>query len=196
MTAHVSQTAANTPGSSLAGLASLLADRKLPPVDLWNPPFCGKIDMRIARDGTWFYLGSPIGRPAMVKMFSSVLRREADGSFVLVTPVERVGITVDDAPFIAVEAYTESAGRSRKFGFRLNTDDAVLVDALHPLRVQFDPATDEPRPYVHVRGGMDALINRSVFYDLVDWAIADQEPGAVLGLWSNDRFFPIDGTEA
>jgi uncharacterized protein len=194
MTRETSNTVKNTPGSSLAGLAKLMADAKSPPVELWNPAFCGMIDMRIARDGTWFYLGTPIGRPPMVKLFASVLRKEADGSFVLVTPVEKVGITVEDAPFIAVEAMTEGAGRDRRLGFRLNTDDAIIVDAAHKLRVQFDPKTQEPRPYVHVRRGMEALISRSVFYELVAWAMAEATPDSTLGLWSNGVWFPIDGS--
>ncbi len=194
MTTQSSSTDA-APGSSLAELARMLGDRKLPPVEKWNPPFCGMIDMRIARDGTWFYLGTPIGRPAMVKLFASVLRREPDGSFVLVTPVERVGITVEDAPFLAIEAFSEGAGHDRKLGFRLNTEDAVIVDAAHPLTVRVDPVTEEPRPYVHVRGGLEARIVRSVFYELVDWGLAEQEAGP-LGLWSHDRFFPLDGSAA
>jgi uncharacterized protein len=196
MTAKASNPATNTPGSSLAGLAKLMADQKLPPVDKWNPPFCGMIDMRIARDGTWYYLGSPIGRLPMVKLFSSVLRKEPDGSFVLVTPVERVGIIVEDAPFLAVEAFNDGKEKTRRFGFRLKTDDAVEVDLDHGLRLQFDPATEEPRPYVHVRGGMEALINRSVFYELVAWAMDEQQPGGPLGLWSNGIWFPLDGSKA
>jgi uncharacterized protein len=196
MTAHTSNSATNTPGSSLANLARLLADRKLPPVEQWNPAFCGDIDMRIARDGTWFYLGTPIVRPPMVKLFASVLRKEADGSYVLVTPAEKVGITVEDAPFIAVEAFSEGDGKARRFGFRLNTDDAVMVDADHRLRVKFDPVSQEPRPYVHVRRGMEALINRSVFYEIVAWAMADQKDNQTLGLWSNGVWFPIDGSGA
>ncbi len=183
------------PGSSLAELARMLGDRKLPPVETWNPPFCGMIDMRIARDGTWYYLGTPIGRPAMVKLFASVLRREPDGSFVLVTPVERVGLTVEDAPFLAVELFSEGVGRARQMGFRLNTEDAVIVDAAHPLTVRIDPATEEPRPYVHVRGGLEARIVRSVFYELVELGLAEQQ-GGTLGLWSHDRFFPLDGSAA
>jgi uncharacterized protein len=103
---------------------------------------------------------------------------------------------VEDAPFIAVEAMTEGAGRDRRLGFRLNTDDAIMVDAIHKIRVQFDPETQEPRPYVHVRRGMEALISRSVFYELVAWAMADATPDATLGLWSNGVWFPIDGSGA
>jgi uncharacterized protein len=181
------------PGASLAGLAATMADRKLPPVDLWNPAYCGPIDMRIASDGTWYYLGTPIGRPAMVRLFASILRREPDGSHVLVTPVEKVGITVDDAPFVAVELISEGVGPARQMAFRLNTDEMVMVDASHPICVIIDPVTEAPRPYVAVRGGMRALINRAVFYELV--ALADSEcgDGKIFGLWSNDDFFKLDG---
>ncbi len=184
----------SAPGASLASLAAAMQNRTLPPVHLWNPAYCGPIDMRIASDGTWFYLGTPIGRPAMVKLFASILRREADGSYVLVTPVEKVGITVDDAPFLAVELISEGEARARVMGFRLNTDDMVMVDADHPIRVTIDAVTQAPRPYVMVRDGMEALINRAVFYELV--ALADSEtscnPG--FGLWSHDIFFALDGS--
>jgi uncharacterized protein len=182
-------------GHSLAAIAAALADRKLPPVDQWNPPYCGPIDMRIARDGTWYYLGSPIGRAAMVKLFSTVLRRDADGGYYLVTPVEKLGIQVDDAPFVAVEVLSEGAGRERSLGFRLNTDDHVLAGADHRIRVDIDPETQEPSPYIHVRGRLEALINRPVFYELVE--LAYQESGAmsdVLGLWSQGIFFELGRT--
>jgi uncharacterized protein len=181
------------PGASLAGLAAAMQNRKLPPVDQWNPAYCGPIDMRIACDGTWYYLGTPIGRPAMVKLFASILRRESDGSYVLVTPVEKVGITVDDAPFVAVELITEGAGEARQMGFRLNTEDMVMVDADHPIRVTIDPTTQAPRPYVMVRGAMEALINRAVFYELVALADAESETQKGFGLWSRGRFFALDG---
>jgi uncharacterized protein len=196
MTLQTSNSELTKAGSSLAGLAQLFSDRKLPPVETWNPPFCGNIDMRIARDGTWFYLGTPIGRPAMVKLFSSVLRREADGTYVLVTPVERVGIQVEDAPFIAVEVMSEGEGQNRKLGLRLNTEDAVIVDAAHRLRVQINPETQEPRPYVLVRGGLEARVARSVFYEMIDLALAEQTIGKPLGLWSTGAFFPLDGSGA
>jgi uncharacterized protein len=194
MTTQSSTSTTKTTGSSLSSLASLFATQKLPPVDSWNPPFCGDIDMRIARDGTWFYLGTPIGRPAMVKLFASVLRREPDGSYVLVTPVEKVGITVEDAPFLAVELFSEGTGRGRKVGFRLNTEDAVLLDEAHGLRVTIDPKTEEPRPYLHVRKGLEALVSRSVFYELVEYAYLERSDSYPLGIWSYDRFFPIDGS--
>jgi uncharacterized protein len=182
------------PGASLASLAAAMADRKLPPVDQWNPAYCGPIDMRIASDGTWYYLGTPIGRPAMVKLFASILRREPDGSHVLVTPVEKVGITVDDAPFVAVELISEGAGNTRQMAFRLNTDDMVMVDTEHPLFVRIDAVTQAPRPYVMVRGGMKALINRAVFYELVALAEHECGEGDAFGLWSKDHFFKLDGS--
>jgi uncharacterized protein len=184
----------SAPGASLATLAAALKDRKLPPVDQWNPAYCGPIDMRIAADGSWYYLGTPIGRPAMVQLFASILRREPDGSYVLVTPVEKVGIKVDDAPFLAVELITEGVGAARRMGFRLNTEDVVMVDQQHPIRVQVDPVSQAPRPYVMVRGGMEALINRAVFYELV--ALADAECDAVqrFGLYSDGVFFALDGS--
>jgi uncharacterized protein len=182
-----------SPGASLASLAATLQNRKLPPVEQWNPAYCGPIDMRIASDGSWYYLGTPIGRPAMVKLFASILRREADGSYVLVTPVEKVGITVDDAPFVAVELITQGSGGERQMGFRLNTDDMVMVDAHHPIRVAIDSATQTPRPYVMVRGGMEALINRAVFYELVALADAESDTQKGFGLWSHGQFFALDG---
>jgi uncharacterized protein len=194
MTTQSSTSTTNSAGSSLSGLASLFAAQKLPPVETWNPPFCGDIDMRIARDGTWFYLGTPIGRPAMVKLFASVLRREPDGSFVLVTPVEKVGIKVEDAPFIAVEVFSEGRDKDRTVGFRLNTEEAVLLDEAHGLRVLIDAKTEEPRPYIHVRKGLEALVARSVFYELVEWAYAEKSDDTPLGIWSYGRFFPIDGS--
>jgi uncharacterized protein len=185
----------SAPGASLASLAAAIQNRKLPPVDQWNPAYCGPIDMRIASDGTWYYLGTPIGRPAMVKLFASILRRESDGSYVLVTPVEKVGIVVDDAPFVAVELITEGAGEQRQMGFRLNTEDMVMVDTDHPIRVAIDPATQAPRPYVMVRGAMEALINRAVFYELVALADAERETQKGFGLWSRAVFFALDGSQ-
>jgi hypothetical protein len=135
----------------------------LPPVHLWNPPHCGDIDMRIARDGTWFYQGTPIGRPALVKLFSTILRHDDDG-YVLVTPVEKVGITVDDAPFVAVDFQR----KGNDLVFETNVGDRVTADADHPIRVTRDPATGEPAPYVLVRDRLEALIDRKSFYRLVD----------------------------
>ncbi|AYF86082.1 DUF1285 domain-containing protein [Pseudomonas sp. DY-1] len=161
------------------------------PVHLWNPPFCGDIDMRIARDGTWYYLGTPIGRKPMVKLFSSVIRRDGEGYF-LVTPVEKVGIKVDDAPFVAVELRVEGAGQEQKLRFVTNVDDEVVAGAVHPLRVELDPQTQEPSPYVLVRTNLEALIHRNVFYELVDLAVPREIDGITwLGVWSGGEFFSI-----
>ncbi|MGL4543347.1 MAG: DUF1285 domain-containing protein [Polymorphobacter sp.] len=170
----------------LAEVARLLAARQLPPVELWNPPHCGASDMRISRDGTWYHGGTPIGRPARVKLFSTILRREADGSFVLVTPVEKLDIDVEDAPFVAVEMTSDGAGATRRFGFRLNTDEFVIAGPDHPVRVE-TAADGTPRPYVRVRAGLDALINRPVFYEMVGLAL--DEGTSPPGLWSAGCFF-------
>ena len=143
-----------------------LPGRGLPPVERWNPPYCGQIDMRIAADGTWFHNGSPIRRPALVKLFSTILRREPDGRIVLVTPVECVGITVEDAPFVAVEMAVEDAGDARRIAFRTNVDDLVSLDADHALRFEQD-SEGGLRPYIHVRRGLWALLTRALTYDLV-----------------------------
>src|SRR3954463_8356055 len=136
-------------GLSLADIARLSAEKKLPPVEQWNPTHCGDSDMRIARDGTWFHQGSPIGRAAMVRLFSTILRREPDGRFVLVTPVEKLDIDVEDAPFVAVELKSEGEGKARSLAFRLNTGDLVVAGPQHALR--FEAGEDGPRPYVEVR---------------------------------------------
>ena len=173
-------------------LAQLPAKGKgLPPVHLWNPEFCGHIDMRIARDGSWYYLGTPIGRPAMVKLFASIMRRDGD-DYVLVTPVEKVGITVDDAPFVAISVRVEGVGDQQQLIFTTNVEDEVIASKDNPLRVELDPVTQEPSPYVHVRAGLEALIHRNVFYELVELGVV-QEVGGVnwLGVYSSGEFFPI-----
>jgi hypothetical protein len=139
--------------------------RGLPPVERWNPDFCGSIDMRIAADGTWFYLGTPIGRPALVKLFSSVLRRDGD-DYVLVTPVEKLGIVVEDAPFQAVEMAVEGEGESRSIAFRTQVDDLVNVGSEHAIRFERE-AGDGLKPYVHVRRGLWARVTRALSYDLL-----------------------------
>lgn len=175
-------------GRSLAELTALLGQGKLPPVHLWNPTHCGPSHMRIAADGTWFHEGSPIGRKELVKLFSTILRREPDGGFVLVTPVEKLDIEVEDAPFIAVEATSEGEGRERRLIFRMNTDDLVAAGPEHVLRVE-TAADLTPRPYLHVRAGLEALVNRAVFYQLADLALA--EAASPPGLWSDGAFFPF-----
>jgi hypothetical protein len=166
--------------------------RKKPPVHLWNPPFCGQIDMRIARNGSWHYMGSPIPRPAMVKLFASILRREPDDSYVLVTPVEKCGIRVDDAPFVAVEATAAGEGEARLIAFRTNVDDIVPLDAGHPLRVEVNAETGEPSPYVLVRDRLEALIARPVYYQLVEMAEERIVDGrTMLGVQSAGQFFAL-----
>lgn len=173
---------------SLADIARLASENKLPPVASWNPTHCGHSDMRIARDGTWFHQGSPIGRQAMVKLFSTILRREPDGSHVLVTPVEKLDIEVEDAPFQAVEMKAEGSGEAMRLAFRLNTDDLVTAGPDHALR--FAETEEGPRPYLHVRGGMEALIARPVYYALAEIALANGSTPA--GVWSNGAFFPLE----
>ena len=153
------------------------------PVDQWHPPFCGAIDMRIAADGTWFYQGSPISRPALVTLFASILRRDPDG-YVLVTPVECVGISVDDVPFLAVEMARDEGGALH---FRTNVDDLVAVDADHPLRFETD-ADGGLKPYVRVRGDLWARLTRALVHDLVELA---EERNGLFGVPSGDQFFPI-----
>lgn len=176
----------------LGAIIKQIEGQKHPPVHLWNPEFCGDLDMRIARDGTWFYLGSPIGRKPLVKLFSGVIRYDEDGKYYLVTPVEKIGITVDDAPFVAVEMFVEGEGRERVISFRTNVDDFVIMDAEHPFRLEIDPETKEPSPYVRVRANLDALINRPVFYDLVNLAAEENIEGeARFGFWSSGQFFEL-----
>ncbi len=179
--------------ASLAEIARAVAAKRLPPVDSWNPAHCGDSEMRIAADGTWFHQGSPIGRQALVRLFSTVLRREADGSHVLVTPVEKLSIEVEDAPFLAVDLSTTGSGKDRTLVFRLLSDDVVIAGPEHPLRIE-TAADGTPRPYLHVRGSPDraleALINRPVFYQLAELALAEQTTtSAPLGLWSGGMFF-------
>lgn len=163
----------------------------LPPVHLWNPPFCGDLDMRIARDGTWFYLGTPIGRPELVRLFSTILRKDGD-EFFLVTPVEKVGITVDDAPFVAVDFESEQQVGHQVLVFETNVGDKVVAGADTPIRVERDPKTGEPSPYVRVRANLDALIDRKSFYRLVDIGSHHLVGGERwFGVWSADIFFPI-----
>ena len=170
--------------------------RSLPPVHLWNPPFQGEIDMRIRRDGVWEYLGTPINRPAMVRLFSTILRREPDGRYVLVTPVEMVGITVEDAPFIAVELAVRGEGPSQDLVFRTNVDDIVTAGEGHAIRLVYDPKTGDPRPYLHVRAGLEALIARPVYYELAELA-SEHDMGGVphVGVWSGGVFFPFVSAE-
>lgn len=157
---------------------------------------CGDFDMRIARDGTWYYRGSPIGRKPLVRLFSTVLRRDEAGGYWLVTPVERGRILVDDAPFVAVAMEVAGEGAGRQLTFTTNLDHVVAAGSDHPIRVAIDPDTGEPSPYVLVRDGLEALIARPVFYDLVELA---EERGTAgtgeLGVWSGGRFFTLGRME-
>ena len=166
---------------SLAEVARLAQAQRLPPVERWNPDHCGHSGMRIARDGSWHHEGSPIRRPEMVRLFSTILRREPDGGFVLVTPVEKLDIDVEDAPFVAVELKSEGEGEARSLAFRLNTGDVVVAGAEHRLRL------DGERPYLEVRGGLDALIARPAYYELAELALAEG------GVWSGGVFFALAG---
>ena len=173
---------------SLAEIARLAEENRLPPVASWNPEHCGDSDMRIARDGTWYHQGSPIGRPAMVRLFSTILRREPDGRFVLVTPVEKLDIHVEDAPFQAIEMKREGEGETMSLAFHLNTGDIVTADAAHALR--FQETSEGPRPYLHVRAGLEALVARPVYYELAEIALSNGS--APPGVWSNGAFFALE----
>ncbi len=168
---------------SLASAARAAGKKGLPPVEKWNPPFCGDIDMRIARDGTWFYMGTPIGRKEMVKLFSTIIRKDDDDYF-LVTPVEKVGIIVDDAPFVAVDFTVTPDG----IEFVTNVEDTALAGAEHPIRVERDPETGEPSPYVLIRRNLWALIDRKSFYRLVELG---ETRGDMFGIPSGDSFFEV-----
>ncbi|WP_422037346.1 DUF1285 domain-containing protein [Roseibium sp.] len=179
------------------GLKALMSradgkDRSLPPVEKWNPPFCGDLDIRIARDGTWFYLGSPIGRQPLVKLFASVLRRDADGKHYLVTPVEKIGITVDDAPFLAVEMAVTGTGEEQGLTLRTNLGELVKVGAGHPLRFEKETDSGGLKPYALVRGRLEALFTRALMYQLAELIVEREAPGGTeTGIWSEGSFFPI-----
>jgi hypothetical protein len=177
-----------SPAARFAELLALAGSGKRLPVEQWHPRHCGHSAMRIAADGTWFHEGTPIGRPELVRLFSTILRREADGSHVLVTPAEKLDIDVEDAPFLAVDADSQGEGRARQLLFRLNTDDVIACGPEHALDVRVD-ADGTPRPYLHVRGGLLALVNRATFYRLADLALAEATDPP--GLWSNGAFFPF-----
>lgn len=172
---------------SLVASIKATKTRGLPPVDKWDPAFCGDLDMQIKRDGTWFYQGTPIGRPGLVKLFASILKREGDDYF-LVTPVEKVGITVEDAPFLAIDFEAEGEGTDQVLTFVTKTDDVTVAGPDAPIRVERDPETGEPSPYVLVRRNLEALIDRKSFYRLVD--IGTHHEGW-FGVWSKGEFFGI-----
>ena len=175
----------------LAGTVKTASRKGPPPVHLWDPAYCGEIDMRIAADGTWFYQGTPIGRPALVKLFASILKREGEKYF-LVTPVEKCGIVVEDAPFMAVELQVADDGARRQLCFRTNVDDWVVCGAGHPLRFEQDAATSGLKPYIHVRSDLWAKVTRAVFYDLVDLGEAREIAGTrMFGVTSAGEFYAM-----
>jgi len=176
---------------SITGELTRATAKGLPPVERWNPPFCGDLDMRIAADGTWFYLKTPIGRPALVKLFASVLKREGDKYF-LVTPVEKCGIQVEDAPFLAVELNVEETGGGRVLHFRTNVDDWVACGCQHALRFEPEVGTGGLKPYLHVRRDLWAKVTRALFFDLVELGEEREVDGAVMfGVVSMGQFFPM-----
>ncbi|MDE1933261.1 DUF1285 domain-containing protein [Bradyrhizobium sp.] len=181
-------------GLTAAAKVAATAGKGLPPVHLWNPPFCGDLDMRIAADGTWYYMGTPIGRPALVRLFSTILKRE-EGKYFLVTPVEKVGIRVDDVPFLAVEMIKEPGEQGDCLRFRTNVDDWVVCDSAHPLRFEAS-AEGGLTPYLHVRADLWAKITRALYYDLVDIGEARMVDGReMFGVASAGAFFAMADAE-
>jgi len=174
-------------GLSFAELEKLIAERRLPPVDKWNPDHCGDSEMRIARDGTWYHQGAPITRPAMVRLFSTVLRREADGSHVLVTPVEKLAIEVESTAFRAVEMTLQGEGDHRRIALKLDSGDALVVGPDHPLTIV--DTESGPSPRVAVRHGLEAELSRPIYYELAEAALA--EGGDPPGIWSDGSFFTL-----
>jgi len=182
---------AEAQSNSIGGLEALIkaqAGKGPAPVEKWNPPYCGDIGMSIRADGVWLYQNSPIGRMPLVKLFASVLRKDEDGKHYLVTPAEKIDIAVDDAPFLAVEMQVAGAGRDQRLTFRTNVDDIVEAGAGHPIRFVVEPGSEGLKPYVLVRGRLEALVTRALYYDLVELA-ANESRG--LGLWSAGTFFPM-----
>jgi len=182
---------ASPSAESLASAARTATKKGPAPVHLWNPPFCGDLDMRIARDGTWFYLGTPIGRQPLVRLFSSILKREGE-RYYLVTPVEKVGITVDDAPFVATDFTAAGEGRDQRLTFVTGVGDEATAGPDNPIRVARDPADGEPAPYVLIRRNLEALIDRKSFYRLVELGAEHEVDGLrQFGVWSGGAFFPF-----
>ena len=176
----------------IGGLEALIraqATREPAPVEQWDPPCCGDIGLSIRADGVWLYRDSPIARPALVKLFAGVLRKDADGRHYLVTPAEKIDVAVDDAPFLAVEMEVRGAGASQSLIFRTNVDDVVEAGLEHPIRFEIETGSEGLKPYLHVRGRLEALVTRALYYDLVELAVEHDSHG--LGLWSGGQFFPL-----
>lgn len=185
--------AADANTNRISGLEALIRARggKGPaPVETWNPPYCGDIGMAIRADGVWLYQGSPIGRMPLVKLFAGVLRKDADGKHYLVTPAEKVDVAVADAPFLAVEMEVRGSGRDQSLVFRTNVDDIVTAGLEHPIRFAVESGSEGLKPYLLVRGRLEALVTRALYYDLVEMA-ANDGPAGELGLWSAGAFFPM-----
>jgi len=188
---------ANTPSAEgiAAAARAAIKSKTFPPVMSWNPPFCGDLDIRIARNGTWYYLGTPIGRFELVKLFSSILKIE-DGKYFLVTPIEKVGIKVDDAPFVAVDFNEIEITGEKALKFETQVGDEVIASDKNPIRVVRDAVSDEPAPYIHIRNGLDALIDRKTFYRLIDIGQHKKyENDDWFGIESASAFFPIIKSE-
>lgn len=175
-------------GLSLSDLQQAIADRRLPPVEKWNPTHCGDSDMRIARDGTWYHQGAPIRRPEMVRLFSTILRREPDGSHVLVTPVEKLSIEVETTAFRAISVRSDGEGPARRLAFSLDSGDAVILGRDHPLTIV--TTQSGPSPRLAVRHGLEAELARPVYYELAELALAEGNDPP--GLWSDGQFFPLE----
>ena len=175
-------------GQSLAELAARISERSLPPVERWNPEHCGNSEMRIARDGTWYHQGNPIGREAMVRLFATVLRRETDGSHVLVTPVEKLSIQVEATAFRALAMTMEGESEERRIAFALDSGDAVIAGPDHPLSVIATP--DGPSPRIAVRHGLEAELARPLYYELAEIALAEGHDPP--GIWSDGAFFALE----
>lgn len=197
--AYLKAMTADAPKAGLEGVAQAAqialggaaGARGLPPVHLWHPEHCGEIDIRIRKDGVWFHEGAPIGREALVRLFSTVLRLDPDG-YHLVTPAEKLRIQVEDAPFIAVRVDRVEGREGEALKFLTNVGDVVEAGPDNAIRVETDPVTGQPRPYLHVRRGLEALIARPVFYELAELAQPrDTAQGAVFGVSSNGAWFPI-----
>ena len=163
-----------------------------PPVEKWNPEHCGEIGLEIKSDGTWYYMDSPIGRKRLVNLFARILRKEKDGSYVLVTPVEKIVIKVEDVPFVAIDVSVEGLNKNKILKFTTNTGDTVIASKDYPIRVEIDKKTKEPSPYILVRSNLEAKISRSVFYELIEIA---EHFNDKFGVWSGGTFFPFSNSK-
>ena len=178
----------------IAGLEALLKSQGgqgPAPVERWHPPYCGDIGLEILRDGTWLYQRSPIGRKPLMQLFARVLRKDDDDRTYLVTPAEKVDVKVHDAPFLAVEMEVRNPGPAQSLVFRTNVDDIVTCGAEHPMRFEIEPGSGGLKPYLRVRGRLDALVNRALYHDLVSLAEPAAGDANVLGIWSSAVFFPL-----